>query len=118
MLGAAAPNTAGQQLLTVIATIMLDGISLYGGRGSVWGTVLAVMILGTLNSGLTLLDVSSFWQDFTPGSVLILAVAFDQIRNRAASSESTQLDRSVPCWARLWLRASEIVNDLRLKIWK
>ena len=86
MLGAAAPNAAGQQLLTVIAAIILGGTSLYGGRGSVWGTVLAVMILGTLNNGLTLLDVSSFWQDITRGSVLILAVAFDQVRTRAAGS--------------------------------
>ncbi|MDE0306314.1 MAG: ABC transporter permease [Albidovulum sp.] len=86
MLGAAAPNAAGQQLLTVIAAIILGGTSLYGGRGSIWGTVLAVLILGTLNNGLTLLDVSSFWQDITRGSVLILAVAFDQIRTRAAGS--------------------------------
>ena len=40
--------------------------------------------MGTLNNGLTLLDVSSFWQDITRGSVLIIAVAFDQIRTKAA----------------------------------
>lgn len=84
MLGAAAPNAAGSSLLTVIAAIILGGTSLYGGRGSVWGTVLAVLILGTLNNGLTLLDVSSFWQEITRGVVLISAVAFDQIRTRAA----------------------------------
>jgi ribose transport system permease protein len=85
MLGAAAPNAAGQQLLTVIAAIILGGTSLYGGRGSVWGTILAVLILGTLNNGLTLLDVSSFWQEITRGTVLIIAVIFDHIRTRAAS---------------------------------
>lgn len=85
MLGAAAPNAAGSHLLTVIAAIILGGTSLYGGRGSVWGTVLAVLILGTLNNGLTLLDVSSFWQEITRGVVLIAAVAFDQIRTRAAA---------------------------------
>lgn len=83
MLGAAAPNAAGSHLLTVIAAIILGGTSLYGGRGSVWGTVLAVLILGTLNNGLTLLDVSSFWQEITRGAVLIAAVAFDQIRVRS-----------------------------------
>ena len=71
MLGAAAPNAASPHLLTVIAAIILGGTSLYGGRGSVWGTLLAVLILGTLNNGLTLLDVSSFWQDVTRGIVLI-----------------------------------------------
>jgi ribose transport system permease protein len=83
-LGAAAPNAASQHLLTVIAAIILGGTSLYGGRGSVWGTLLAVLILGTLANGLTLLDVSSFWQDVTRGVVLMLAVSLDQIRTRAS----------------------------------
>lgn len=82
-LGAAAPNAASTHLLTVIAAIILGGTSLYGGRGSVWGTLLAVLILGTLANGLTLLDVSSFWQDVTRGVVLMLAVSLDQIRTRA-----------------------------------
>jgi ribose transport system permease protein len=80
MLGAAAPNAASPHLLTVIAAIILGGTSLAGGRGSVWGTLIAVLILGTLNNGLTLMDVSSFWQDVTRGVVLLLAVAVDQIR--------------------------------------
>ncbi|MGK9230459.1 ABC transporter permease [Inquilinus limosus] len=84
MLGAAAPDAAGKHLLTVIAAIILGGTSLFGGRGSVWGTLLAVLILGTLNNGLTLLNVSSFWQDVTRGIVLLLAVSLDQIRSRAA----------------------------------
>lgn len=50
-----------------------------------WGTLLAVLILGTLNNGLTLLNVSSFWQDVTKGTVLLLAVGLDQLRVRAQS---------------------------------
>jgi ribose transport system permease protein len=83
MLGAAGPDAAGAHLLTVIAAIILGGTSLYGGRGSVWGTLLAVLILGTLNNGLTILDVSSFWQDVTRGAVLLAAVGLDQVRTRA-----------------------------------
>ena len=82
MLGAAAPNAAGPHLLTVIAAIILGGTSLQGGRGSVWGTLVAVLILGTLNNGLTLMNVTSFWQDVTRGVVLIFAVGFDGLRQR------------------------------------
>ncbi len=85
MLGAAAPDSVGKHLLTVIAAIILGGTSLFGGRGSVWGTLLAVLILGTLNNGLTLLNVSSFWQDVTKGAVLLLAVGLDQLRVRSQS---------------------------------
>ncbi|HEX8417280.1 MAG TPA: ABC transporter permease [Methylobacterium sp.] len=82
MLGAAAPNAASQHLLTIVAAIILGGTSLFGGRGSVWGTLIAVLILGTLANGLTLLNVSSFWQDVTRGVVLLLAVGLDQLRIR------------------------------------
>jgi len=82
-LGAAAPNAAANIRTSMSTAIILGGTSLYGGRGSVWGTLLAVLILGTLNNGLTLMDVSSFWQDVTRGVVLMLAVSLDQIRTRA-----------------------------------
>jgi ribose transport system permease protein len=83
MLGASAPKTASGALLTVIAAVIFGGTSLAGGRGTVWGTLLAVLILGTLNNGLVLLNVSSFWQTFIQGVVLLLAVWFDQIRSRS-----------------------------------
>ncbi len=82
MLGASAPTAASSNLLTVIASVILGGTSLAGGRGSVWGTLLAVLILGTLNNGLVLLNVSSFWQSVTQGVVLLLAVGLDQLRTR------------------------------------
>ena len=83
MLGAAAPNAAGSHLLTIIAAIILGGTSLYGGIGSVCGTLFAVLILGTINNGLTLMNVSSSWQEVAKGTVLILAVGLDQWRMRA-----------------------------------
>jgi len=82
MLGAAAPAALSGTILTVIASVILGGTSLSGGSGSVWGTLLGVLILGTLTNGLVILNVSSFWQEVTQGLVLLAAVGIDQIRQR------------------------------------
>jgi|YNPMSStandDraft_2_1061718.scaffolds.fasta_scaffold23245_2 ribose transport system permease protein len=82
MLGAAAPAALSGTILTVIASVILGGTSLSGGSGNIWGTLLGVLILGTLTNGLVILNVSSFWQEVTQGLVLLAAVGIDQIRQR------------------------------------
>jgi len=81
-LGAAAPQAAQGIELSVIAAVILGGASLSGGKGTIWGTLLGVLIMGTLNNGLNLLHVSSYYQDVARGTVLLLAVALDQLRQR------------------------------------
>lgn len=79
----AASPIAGLGLeLAVVAAVILGGASLAGGRGTVVGTLLGVLILGTLNNGLTITNISSFWQEAVGGIVLILAVGLDQLRLR------------------------------------
>lgn len=79
----AASPIAGLGLeLSVVAAVLLGGASLDGGRGTVIGTMLGVLILGTLTNGLTILNVSSFWQEIANGVVLIVAVGLDQLRLR------------------------------------
>ncbi|HVW18870.1 MAG TPA: ABC transporter permease [Solirubrobacteraceae bacterium] len=68
--------------LSVVTAVVLGGASLAGGRGTIFGSVLGVLIIGIINNGLTLLNVQTFWQDVTRGTLLILAVGFDQIRLR------------------------------------
>ena len=68
--------------LSAVSAVILGGASLYGGRGTIIGTILGVFILGTVNNGMTLIGLSSFWQEVARGSILIAAVAFDQVRIR------------------------------------
>jgi ribose transport system permease protein len=79
-LRAATPLSAEGLELSVVAAVLLGGASLTGGRGTVVGTLVGVLILGTLNNGLTILNVTSFWQEVARGGVLILAVGLDQLR--------------------------------------
>lgn len=82
-LDSAQPNAGLGYELDSIAAVVIGGTSLSGGRGSVWGTVLGCLIIGVLNNGLFLLNVSPFWQQVVKGAVILLAVALDRLNNRA-----------------------------------
>ena len=84
-LGAASPNAASGLELSVVTAVILGGASLAGGRGTIVGTMLGVLILGVLNNGLTLMNINSFWQDVARGVLLLAAVGFDQLRLRLSS---------------------------------
>jgi ribose transport system permease protein len=83
-LDSAQPNAGLGYELDSIAAVVIGGTSLSGGRGSVMGTVLGCLIIGVLNNGLFLLNVSPFWQQVIKGVVILLAVAIDRMsaRNR------------------------------------
>jgi ribose transport system permease protein len=84
-LGATTPNSGFGLELFVITAVILGGASLTGGRGTILGSVLGLLILGVVNNGLVLLNVNTYWQDVVRGGLLILAVAFDQLRVSRAS---------------------------------
>lgn len=65
--------------LTVIASVVIGGTSLFGGIGSIFGTVVGACLIGVLTNGLVLLNVSSFIQQIVVGVILIAAVAVDRI---------------------------------------
>lgn len=77
---AAAPQAATGFEFSVIAAVVLGGTSLAGGKGTLLGTFVGVLILGTLNNGMTLLSLSSDYQQMVQGFVLLLAVGIDQFR--------------------------------------
>jgi ribose transport system permease protein len=81
-LDSATPNAGISYELDSIAAVVIGGTSLSGGRGSILGTVLGCLIIGVLNNGLVLLEVSPFWQQVIKGFVILLAVAVDRATRR------------------------------------
>jgi putative xylitol transport system permease protein len=77
-LGAGDPKAGQLYELTAIAAVVVGGTSLAGGRGGIGGTVLGALILGVLDNGLVLLDVSAFYQMVVKGLVILAAVAVDR----------------------------------------
>lgn len=82
-LDSAQPNAGMSYELDAIAAVVIGGTSLSGGRGTIIGTVLGAIIIGVLNNGLVLLDVSPFWQQVVKGMVILLAVMIDKANSKA-----------------------------------
>lgn len=77
-LDSAQPNAGMSYELDAIAAVVIGGTSLSGGRGTILGTVLGAIIIGVLNNGLILLNVSPFWQQVVKGAVILIAVIIDK----------------------------------------
>ncbi|MGH8916833.1 MAG: ABC transporter permease, partial [Actinomycetes bacterium] len=82
--GSGQPTSGSQGLeLQSITAAALGGTALRGGKGTVISTILAVLLLGVLQNGLTVLNVNSFWQDVAQGGLLVIAVVIQQRRLRS-----------------------------------
>lgn len=81
-LDSAQPNAGISYELDSIAAVVIGGTSLSGGRGTIMGTVLGAIIIGVLNNGLVLLNVSPFWQQVVKGGVILLAVIIDKANSK------------------------------------
>jgi ribose transport system permease protein len=81
-LDSAQPNAGTGYELDAIAAVVIGGTSLSGGKGSIGGTVMGAVIIGVLNNGLVLLNVSPFWQQVVKGAVILIAVIIDKGGNK------------------------------------
>jgi ribose transport system permease protein len=81
----AAPIAGQNDELYAIAAVVIGGASIFGGTGTMFGTVIGTAILSVLTTGLILTGVQPFWQQVAIGAVVIIAVAVDRVRTRVGT---------------------------------
>lgn len=77
-LNSAQPTFGQGYELDAIATVVLGGASLSGGSGEVLGTLFGALLLGTINNGMNLMNISPFYQDLVKGAIILLAVLLEK----------------------------------------
>jgi ribose transport system permease protein len=84
-LSTASPINGQNDELYAIAAVVIGGASIFGGTGTIFGTVIGTAILSVLTTGLVLTNVQPFWQQVAIGAVLIIAVAVDRVRAKVGT---------------------------------
>ncbi|MGW5064287.1 ABC transporter permease [Streptomyces sp. NPDC004096] len=95
-LTSAAPQAGESFELNAIAAVVIGGAALSGGRGTVRGTLVGAFVIGFLADGLVILGVSTFWQMFIKGAVIIVAVILDQSQQRFQRRRTAATAVAVP----------------------
>ena len=80
-IGSGNPSSARAELDAITAAV-IGGTSFSGGIGTVWGTIVGALIIGSLNTGLDLLNVSPFTQQVVKGVIIVVAIIIDERKNR------------------------------------
>jgi fructose transport system permease protein len=84
-IGGVSPQAGQTANLDSITAVVIGGTSLFGGRGSIVGTLIGALIVGVFRNGLALSGLDVLWQEFTVGVLIIVAVTLDQWIRRVAS---------------------------------
>lgn len=79
------PNAGEGFELNVISACVLGGVSLAGGRASISGVLIGVLIMGTVQNAMSLMNIDAFYQYLVRGAILLIAVLVDQLKNRRQS---------------------------------
>ncbi|GAB3560646.1 ABC transporter permease [Spelaeicoccus albus] len=89
-LTSANPTTGDTFELTAIATVVIGGASLMGGRGNIRGTLVGAFVIGFLSDGLVIIGVSEYWQMVFTGAVIVFAVMLNRVQYRSKKAKSRQ----------------------------
>ena len=103
---AGAPQGGEAMLLDSIAAVVIGGASLFGGSGTIVGTVIGALIIAVIQYGLVFINVEPFWQFVAVGAVIIVSVLIDQSRSRLEARDPSVTDESI-------LSARSLVQALR-----
>lgn len=76
------PTSGNGAEMDAVAAVVLGGTSMTGGSGKIGGTIIGALVIGTLNNGLNLMNVNSFWQYIVKGIVILLAVYIDFLKQK------------------------------------
>lgn len=84
-LSSATPTAGASYEMDAIASVVLGGTSLSGGKGRIVGTLFGCLLIGVINNGLNIIGVSSFWQQVVKGVVILVAVLLDSFRTKKSA---------------------------------
>lgn len=84
-LSSATPTAGASYEMDAIASVVLGGTSLSGGKGRIVGTLFGCLLIGVINNGLNIIGVSSFWQQVVKGVVILVAVLLDSVRTKKSA---------------------------------
>ena len=87
------PNYGVGLELNVIAACVIGGASLFGGVGTIGGTMIGAFLIAVVTNGAVLLNITEYWQQVIIGVIIWLAVWWDQVRRRRLSAGSEQMER-------------------------
>jgi simple sugar transport system permease protein len=78
--------------LTVIAAVVLGGTNIQGGRGTIQGTLLGVLLLAIIENGMILAHIDTFWQNVVTGAIIVIAISYDRISYKRQQAKLAKIE--------------------------